>query len=209
MTATGPVRRTEVGRVGRQKAVRVIAAVVMVGLAPAMAATSASAADRAPADGLISPTASAQPSPGSTSSAPATASSAASTATGGSTTPATASSAAPAATVGSSASPAAGQSDGTSTSPSPSASVPPAPTGQGLSDNELADLQAEHLMAGPDAKKVFGTLRAQYALHGREKDLREIQRQVALKRIKHEDEPTDNAAANAAASTTAAQPNTP
>jgi len=79
----------------------------------------------------------------------------------------------------------------------------------GLSDNELADLQAEHLMAGPDAKKVFGTLRAQYALHGREKDLREIQRQVALKRIKHEDEPTDNAAANAAASTTAAQPNTP
>jgi hypothetical protein len=39
----------------------------------------------------------------------------------------------------------------------------------GLSDKELADLQAEHLMAGPDAKKVFGTLRAQYALHGREK----------------------------------------
>lgn len=159
MTATGPVRRTEVGRVGRQKAVRVIAAVVMVGLAPAMAATSASAADRAPADGLISPTASAQPSPGSTSSAPATASSAASAATGGSTTPATASSAAPAATGGSSASPAAGQSDGTSTSPSPSASVPPAPTGQGLSDNELivAQLDASGL---PTSATIYDQLTA-------------------------------------------------
>jgi len=57
----------------------------------------------------------------------------------------------------------------------------------GLKDNELADLHAEQLMAGADAKKVFATLRAQYALHGREKDLREIQRQVALQRIKHEE----------------------
>ncbi|MBS1142684.1 MAG: response regulator [Proteobacteria bacterium] len=54
-------------------------------------------------------------------------------------------------------------------------------------DHELADLEADHLMAGPDAKKVFSTLRAQYSLHGREKDLREIQRQVALKRIHHEE----------------------
>ena len=59
----------------------------------------------------------------------------------------------------------------------------------GLNDHELADLHAEQLMASADAKKVFATLRAQYSLHGREKDLREIQRQVALKRIKHEEAP--------------------
>jgi uncharacterized membrane protein YheB (UPF0754 family) len=62
-----------------------------------------------------------------------------------------------------------------------------------INDNELADLQAEELMAGPDAKKVFSTLRAQYALYGREKDLREIQRQVAFKRIKHEETPAETA----------------
>ena len=56
-----------------------------------------------------------------------------------------------------------------------------------VGDHELADLEAEHLMAGPDAKKVFSTLRAQYSMHGREKGLREIQRQVALKRIHHEE----------------------
>jgi len=60
-------------------------------------------------------------------------------------------------------------------------------------DRELADLEAEHLMASPDAKKVFSTLRAQYSLHGREKELREIQRQVALKRIHHEEMLTDQA----------------
>ncbi len=58
-----------------------------------------------------------------------------------------------------------------------------------LNDRELADRQAEQLMTGPDAKKVFGKLRAQYALHGREMDLREIQRQVAFKRIKQEETP--------------------
>ena len=58
-------------------------------------------------------------------------------------------------------------------------------------DKELADVQAEQLLAGPDAKKVFSTLRAQYSLHGREKDLREIQRQVALKLIKHDDIPAE------------------
>jgi DNA-binding response OmpR family regulator len=63
-----------------------------------------------------------------------------------------------------------------------------------LCDNALADLQAEQLMAGPDAKKVFNTLRAQYSLHGREKDLREIQRQVALMRIKHEEIPAGSIA---------------
>jgi DNA-binding response OmpR family regulator len=56
-----------------------------------------------------------------------------------------------------------------------------------VADNELADLHAEHLMAGPEAKKTFGSIRKQYALHGREKDIREIQKQVALKRIRHEE----------------------
>jgi len=43
-------------------------------------------------------------------------------------------------------------------------------------------------MAGPEAKKTFGCLRNQYALHGREKDFRDLQKQVALKRIHHEEE---------------------
>lgn len=55
-------------------------------------------------------------------------------------------------------------------------------------DNELADNHAKLLMAGAEAKKVFSLIRAQYALHGREMDFREIQKQVALKRI-HHDEP--------------------
>ncbi|MDP3636057.1 MAG: hypothetical protein Q8R51_01600, partial [Azonexus sp.] len=55
-------------------------------------------------------------------------------------------------------------------------------------DNELADRHAEKLMAGPEAKKTFSNLRNQYALHGREKDFRELQKQVALKRIHHEGE---------------------
>jgi len=42
-------------------------------------------------------------------------------------------------------------------------------------------------MAGPEAKKTFSSIRKQYALHGREKDIREIQKQVALKRIRHEE----------------------
>lgn len=58
-----------------------------------------------------------------------------------------------------------------------------------LTDNDLADRHAEHLMASPDAKKVFSAIRSQYALHGRENDFREIQRQVALKRIHHDDVP--------------------
>jgi len=56
-----------------------------------------------------------------------------------------------------------------------------------VTDNELADLHAEQLMAGPEAKKTFSSIRNQYALHGREKDIREIQKQVALKRIRHEE----------------------
>jgi hypothetical protein len=43
-------------------------------------------------------------------------------------------------------------------------------------------------MLDVDAKKVFGTIRTQYALHGRENDFREIQKQVALKRIHHDEE---------------------
>ena len=57
-----------------------------------------------------------------------------------------------------------------------------------LRDFELADFHAEHLMAERDAKKIFNTLRSQYALHGRETDFRNIQRQVAMRRINH-DEP--------------------
>lgn len=56
-----------------------------------------------------------------------------------------------------------------------------------IADNELADLHTERLMAGPEARKTFGSIRNQYALHGREKDFREIQKQVALKRIRHEE----------------------
>lgn len=56
-----------------------------------------------------------------------------------------------------------------------------------IADNELADLHTEQLMAGPEARKTFGSIRNQYALHGREKDFREIQKQVALKRIRHEE----------------------
>lgn len=58
-----------------------------------------------------------------------------------------------------------------------------------VGDHELADLHTEQLMAGTEAKKVFGAIRTQYALHGREKDFREIQKQVALKRIHHEEKP--------------------
>ena len=59
----------------------------------------------------------------------------------------------------------------------------------GIADNELADRQTEALMASDEAKKVFSSIRTQYALHGREKDFREIQKQVALKRIQHNDTP--------------------
>ena len=54
-------------------------------------------------------------------------------------------------------------------------------------DLELADGQARELRAGEEAKKVFSTVRKLYALHGRDADLREIQRQVALLRIHHDD----------------------
>jgi len=56
-----------------------------------------------------------------------------------------------------------------------------------VNDNELADLHTEQLMAGSEAKKAFSSLRSQYALFGREMEFREIQRQVALKRIHHDD----------------------
>lgn len=56
----------------------------------------------------------------------------------------------------------------------------------GLSDTELADQQTECLMSSADAKRMFDALRKLYALHGREMDFREIQKTVALKRIKHD-----------------------
>jgi DNA-binding response OmpR family regulator len=59
-----------------------------------------------------------------------------------------------------------------------------------IKDYALADLHAKHLMADRDAKKIFNSVRSQYALHGREADFRNIQRQVALQRIQH-DEPKD------------------
>lgn len=66
-----------------------------------------------------------------------------------------------------------------------------------LDDHQLADLQSGQLMASPDAKKIFSVARTLYALHGREKDFREIQRQVALLRIKHDEDvpPASQAAA--------------
>ncbi len=56
-----------------------------------------------------------------------------------------------------------------------------------VDDRELADGQARELMSGEDAKKVFGSVRKLYALQGRENDFREIQRQVAMQRIHHEE----------------------
>ena len=55
-----------------------------------------------------------------------------------------------------------------------------------LGDHELADHQAEALLEGEEAKKSFGAMRKHYALHGREMDFRNIQKQVALKRIRHD-----------------------
>ena len=54
-----------------------------------------------------------------------------------------------------------------------------------LVDQPLADHHAEQLMASHEAKKAFGKARQLYALHGREVDFRNIQKQVALKRIHH------------------------
>ena len=62
-----------------------------------------------------------------------------------------------------------------------------------VDDRELADGQARELMSGEDAKKVFGTVRKLYALQGRENDFREIQRQVAMQRIHHEEPPAGTA----------------
>jgi len=62
-----------------------------------------------------------------------------------------------------------------------------------VGDHELADRHAEVLMSGSDAKKVFGKLRTQYALYGREMDFRNIQKQVALRRI-HQDGAATSAA---------------
>jgi len=55
-----------------------------------------------------------------------------------------------------------------------------------LADHKLADQQCEQLMSSADTKKLFGTMRTLYARHGRETDFRDLQRQVALKRIQHE-----------------------
>lgn len=57
-----------------------------------------------------------------------------------------------------------------------------------IGDHPLADQQTETLMASDEAKKVFSSIRTCYALHGREMDFREIQKQVALRRIKHSEE---------------------
>jgi len=64
-----------------------------------------------------------------------------------------------------------------------------------VGDHELADRHAEVLMSGNDAKKVFGALRTQYALYGREQDFRNIQKQVALRRIQQESAATPAAPA--------------
>ena len=53
-------------------------------------------------------------------------------------------------------------------------------------DHELADYQAEMLMEADDAKKTFSSTRKLYSLHGREMDFRNIQKQAALARIKHD-----------------------
>lgn len=63
-----------------------------------------------------------------------------------------------------------------------------------VADNPLADVQAEQLMSGPEAKKAFSSIRKQYALYGREMDFREIQKQVAMKRIHHGDAEPESAA---------------
>jgi DNA-binding response OmpR family regulator len=55
-----------------------------------------------------------------------------------------------------------------------------------LNDFELADQHTDYLMSSLDAKKVFGMIRTQYALHGREQDFRRIQKEVALRRIQQE-----------------------
>ncbi|MDD2662580.1 MAG: response regulator [Dechloromonas sp.] len=52
-------------------------------------------------------------------------------------------------------------------------------------DAELADRQATQLLGGDDAKRVFAMLRKLYALYGREVDFRELQKQIALRRIHH------------------------
>lgn len=62
-----------------------------------------------------------------------------------------------------------------------------------LGDHELADTQAEALLVGEEAKKSFGAMRKHYALHGREQDFRNIQKQVALKRIHHDEAPKADA----------------
>lgn len=64
-----------------------------------------------------------------------------------------------------------------------------------VEDHELADKQAEQLMAGSDAKKVFSSIRKHYALYGREMDFREIQKRVALKRIQHDEPPSEQPSA--------------
>lgn len=80
----------------------------------------------------------------------------------------------------------------------------------GLSDNELADLQAEHLMAGPAARKYSARcVRNTRCTAGKKTCGRDPAAGGARSRIRHEDEPAENAAANAAASTAAAPPNTP
>lgn len=52
-------------------------------------------------------------------------------------------------------------------------------------DHELADSQADALLASSEVKRIFNALRKQYALHGREVDFRNIQKDVALRRIHH------------------------
>lgn len=61
-----------------------------------------------------------------------------------------------------------------------------------LHDFDLADRQSSQLMADREAKKIFNAVRTQYALHGREGDFRDLQRQVALQRIQHDPPKADS-----------------
>ncbi len=53
-----------------------------------------------------------------------------------------------------------------------------------LADGELADRQARELIAGEEAKVAFNTVRRLYERHRREPDFRDLQRQVAMTRIR-------------------------
>ena len=53
-----------------------------------------------------------------------------------------------------------------------------------IGDDHLADTQASQLLSSHEARRVFASLRKHYAAYGRENDLRALQREVALQRIR-------------------------